>query len=99
MSLHKIEKGLDLPISGKPIQVVRGASPCTQVAVMADDFPGMKARMRVDEGDTVKRGQVLTSIERIAEASGVSKKVVRGAIKSLSEGGFLVDEPIRLTSH
>jgi Na+-transporting NADH:ubiquinone oxidoreductase subunit A len=59
MSLHKIEKGLDLPIPGKPIQVVRGASPCTQVAVMADDFPGMKARMRVDEGDTVKRGQVL----------------------------------------
>ncbi len=59
MALHKIEKGLDLPIPGKPIQVVRGTSPCSRVAVMADDFPGMKARMRVQEGDTVKRGQVL----------------------------------------
>jgi len=59
MALHKIEKGLDLPIPGKPLQVVRGTSPCTRVAVMADDFPGMKARMHVEEGQTVKRGQVL----------------------------------------
>jgi len=59
MSLHKIEKGLDLPISGKPIQVVRGTSPCTRVAVLGDDFPGMKPRMHVEEGETVKRGQVL----------------------------------------
>ncbi|MHA7836899.1 MAG: Na(+)-translocating NADH-quinone reductase subunit A [bacterium] len=57
--MHKIEKGLDLPISGKPIQVVRHASSCTRVAVMADDFPGMKPRMHVEEGQTVKRGQVL----------------------------------------
>jgi Na+-transporting NADH:ubiquinone oxidoreductase subunit A len=59
MALHKIEKGLDLPIPGKPLQVVRGSARCTRVAVMADDFPGMKARMHVEEGDTVKRGQVL----------------------------------------
>lgn len=59
MALHKIEKGLDLPISGKPLQVVRGTSPCTRVAVMADDFPGMKPRMHVEEGAQVKRGQVL----------------------------------------
>jgi Na+-transporting NADH:ubiquinone oxidoreductase subunit A len=59
MALHKIEKGLDLPISGKPLQVVRGTSPCSRVAVMADDFPGMKPRMHVEEGAQVKRGQVL----------------------------------------
>ena len=59
MALHKIEKGLDLPIPGKPIQVIRGTSPCTRVAVVADDYPGMKPRMHVAEGDTVKRGQIL----------------------------------------
>jgi len=59
MALHKIEKGLDLPISGKPIQVIRGTSPCSRVAIMADDFPGMKPRMQVEEGELVKRGQVL----------------------------------------
>ncbi len=65
MALHKIVKGLDLPIPGKPLQVVRGASPCTQVAIMADDFPGMKASMRVEEGESVKRGQVLFEDRKI----------------------------------
>ena len=65
MALHKIVKGLDLPIPGKPLQVVRGGSPCTQVAVMADDFPGMKASMRVEEGESVKRGQVLFEDRKI----------------------------------
>ena len=37
MALHKIEKGLDLPIPGKPLQVVRESTACTRVAVMADD--------------------------------------------------------------
>ncbi len=59
MALHKIVKGLDLPIPGKPLQVVRNTIPCTQVAVMADDFPGMKARMHIEEGQSVQRGQVL----------------------------------------
>ena len=65
MALHKIEKGLDLPIPGKPLQVVRGSSTSTQVAVMADDFPGVKARMHVAEGDAVKRGQLLFEDRKI----------------------------------
>jgi Na+-transporting NADH:ubiquinone oxidoreductase subunit A len=59
MALHKITKGLDLPIAGTPIQVVRDEVSPTRVAVMADDFPGMKPGMRVKEGETVRRGQVL----------------------------------------
>lgn len=59
MALHKFEKGLDLPIPGNPLQVVRGTSPCARVAVLAGDFPGMKPSMQVEEGQTVKRGQVL----------------------------------------
>jgi Na+-transporting NADH:ubiquinone oxidoreductase subunit A len=59
VALHKIQKGLDLPIEGGPIQVVREHVRPQRVAVMADDFPGMKPAMRVKEGETVKRGQVL----------------------------------------
>lgn len=59
MALHKIEKGLDLPLPGSPKQVVRGTSPCTRVAILADDYPGMKPGMHVVEGETVKRGQLL----------------------------------------
>ncbi len=59
MALHKIEKGLDLPISGAPIQVVRRHARPQRVAVMADDFPGMRPAMRVKEGESVRRGEVL----------------------------------------
>ena len=59
MALHKIHKGLDLPIEGAPIQVVREEVRPQRIALMADDFPGMKPGMRVKEGENVKRGQVL----------------------------------------
>ncbi len=99
MALHKIEKGLDLPIPGKPLQVIRGTSPCTRVAVMADDFPGMKPRMRVEEGDTVKRGQVLfedskqPGVLHTAPAAGRilgihrgDKRALQAVVIDLSEG-------------
>ena len=59
MSLHKITKGLDLPITGEPIQIIRERRLPTRVAVVADDFPSMRPGMFVEEGDTVKRGQPL----------------------------------------
>jgi len=59
MATHKITKGLDLPISGRPVQVIRGTAACTRVAVLADDFTGMKPRMHIEEGQTVRRGQTL----------------------------------------
>ncbi len=89
MALHKIEKGLDLPISGKPLQVVRGTAPCTRVAVMADDFPGMKPRMRVEEGQQIKRGEVLfedrkrPGVLHTAPAAGRVIAVHRGPKRAL----------------
>lgn len=68
MALHSIQKGLDLPITGAALQVIRGTRHPARVAVMADDFPGMKPRMTVREGDRVKRGQVLFED---AKAAGV----------------------------
>jgi len=59
MAIHVITKGLDLPMQGAPVHIVRGDTYPTRVAVMADDFPGMKPSMKVVEGETVKRGQVL----------------------------------------
>ena len=99
MALHKIEKGLDLPIPGKPLQVVRGTSPCSRVAVMADDFPGMKPRMHVAEGDTVKRGQVLfedrkmpgvlhtaPGAGRVLAINRGEKRALQSVVIELSEG-------------
>ena len=59
MALHKIHKGLDLPISGEPAQEVRSEPRITRVALLGDDYVGMKPRWLVHEGDPVKRGQPL----------------------------------------
>ena len=55
----KIRRGLDLPVSGAPEQVVRDGPAVRSVAVIGNDYIGMKPTMRVREGDRVKRGQVL----------------------------------------
>ncbi len=59
MAVHVIKRGLDLPITGAPEQRIEDAPAPSRVAVMAQDFPLMKARMDVSVGDEVKRGQVL----------------------------------------
>jgi Na+-transporting NADH:ubiquinone oxidoreductase subunit A len=57
--IHMIRKGLNLPIKGQPNQQVVDARVAERVAVIADDFPFMKAKMLVNEGDNVSRGQKL----------------------------------------
>ena len=58
-AMIKIKKGLDLPITGAPDQVVQGAPHIKSVAVIGDDYVGMKPTMKVKVGDHVKKGQVL----------------------------------------
>jgi Na+-transporting NADH:ubiquinone oxidoreductase subunit A len=89
MAIHEVEKGLDLPIEGAPIQVIRGVAKTRRVAIMADDFPGMKPGMRVAEGDTVRRGQVLfedrktPGVLHTAPGAGRVIGVHRGAKRAL----------------
>lgn len=59
MAVHKIRKGLRLPLAGEPEQVIDTASAPARVAVIAGDYIGMRPQMRVEPGDAVRRGQVL----------------------------------------
>lgn len=59
MGIIKLKKGLDLPIKGKPAQEVFNANRVTRVALLGNDYPGMKPTMLVKEGDIVKLGQPL----------------------------------------
>ncbi|MDJ0787455.1 MAG: Na(+)-translocating NADH-quinone reductase subunit A [Myxococcota bacterium] len=89
MALHHIRKGLDLPIAGAPVQVIRETRMPSRVAVMADDFPGMKPAMAVAEGDVVKRGQLLfedrktPGVRHTAPGAGRVIGVHRGAKRAL----------------
>lgn len=80
-----IKRGLDLPIAGKPVQKVELAKLVTQVALIGDDYVGMKPTMMVAEGDTVKLGQPVFEDKKnpgvlfTSPASGRVLEVVRGA--------------------
>ncbi|MBL6735192.1 MAG: Na(+)-translocating NADH-quinone reductase subunit A [Shewanellaceae bacterium] len=54
-----IRKGLDLPIVGKPEQKIYEGPFIRQVAILGEDYEGMRPTMKVKVGDVVKKGQVL----------------------------------------
>lgn len=61
MKTIPITKGLDIPISGSPEQNIRESNPIRQVALVGDDYIGMKPTMLVQPGDKVVTGQPLFS--------------------------------------
>ena len=59
MKTISLKKGLDIPISGNPKQKIRPGNPIRQVALIGDDYIGMKPTMLVNQGDKVTIGQPL----------------------------------------
>ena len=57
--LIKLKKGLNLPISGEPQQVISAGRKVTKVALLGPDYIGMKPQFAVAVGDRVKLGQTL----------------------------------------
>jgi Na+-transporting NADH:ubiquinone oxidoreductase subunit A len=80
----KITKGLDLPITGSPMQKIFSGPTIKTVAVVGDDFRGMKPSMLVQVGDKVRKGQPLFEDKKTpgvmftAPAAGVVKEINRG---------------------
>ena len=75
----KINKGLDLPITGSPEQRVYDGPAVKTVAILGPDYVGMKPSMTVKVGDQVKLGQQLFTdkkIEGVKFTSPGSGKVV-----------------------
>jgi Na+-transporting NADH:ubiquinone oxidoreductase subunit A len=66
MGLIKIKKGLNLPITGEPEQVLSKSNLAQKVALLGDDYVGMRPTMAVKVGDKVKLGQLLFTDKKIA---------------------------------
>jgi len=64
MKRIEIKKGLDVPVTGEPQQTIKDANPVTRVALLGDDYIGMKPTMEVAIGDRVKTGQLLFTNKR-----------------------------------
>ena len=59
MGVHRITKGLDIPINGEAKPTIEEGNSVNKIAVIATDFPNIKPKMLVKEGDVVKCGQAL----------------------------------------
>jgi Na+-transporting NADH:ubiquinone oxidoreductase subunit A len=79
-----IKKGLDLPITGGPEQKITDGNSIKSVALLGGDYVGLKPKMMVAEGDTVKLGQVLFSdkknpgVNYTSPGAGVVTAINRG---------------------
>ena len=49
--MHKIKKGLDIPIAGEPEQVIHDGPAVISVALLGPDYIGMRPTMLVQEGE------------------------------------------------
>ncbi|MGD7033867.1 Na(+)-translocating NADH-quinone reductase subunit A [Methylotuvimicrobium buryatense] len=84
-----LKKGLDLPITGEPEQIIENGNKVKSVAVLGMDYVGMKPTMMVAEGDKVKLGQVLFSDKKnpgvnfTSPGAGIVKAINRGAKRVL----------------
>lgn len=80
----KLKRGLDVPISGEPEQRIETANTCRSVAILGDDYFGMKPTMVVSQGDKVKLGQCLFTdkknpeVKYTAPAAGIVTEINRG---------------------
>ncbi|MGF1685963.1 Na(+)-translocating NADH-quinone reductase subunit A [Photobacterium japonica] len=84
-----IKKGLDIPIAGTPTQAINDGKSITRVALLGEEYVGMRPTMHIRVGDVVKKGQVLfedkknPGVKFTAPASGKVAEVNRGAKRVL----------------
>ena len=83
--VHVIKKGLDIPISGSPVQEIGSAkNNIRSVGIVGDDYHGMRPTMLVGVGDKVKIGQPVMSDKKnegvlfVSPACGTVRSINRG---------------------
>ncbi|GHE87097.1 Na(+)-translocating NADH-quinone reductase subunit A [Thalassotalea profundi] len=92
-----IKKGLDVPVSGTPQQVIHDGSAIKSVATLGEEFVGMRPTMFVKVGDRVKKGQAIFEDKKnpgvmfTAQAAGVVTEINRGEKRVLQSVVIEID--------
>lgn len=87
----KLRKGLNIKLAGKAEKILLPEVPMARYGVRFADFPGLVARLEVQEGDRVMAGSVLfhdksfPEIKYVSPVSGVVREVIRGEKRVLTE--------------
>ncbi len=83
--VFELKEGLDVPISGKPVQDIQPGPVITKLGLLGDDYIGMRPTMLVNVGDKVKLGQPVFSDKKnegvvyVAPGAGTVTAINRGA--------------------
>ena len=97
MQQHKLRKGLDVPVLGAPGDGIEDQEAVHTVAVLGQDYIGLKPRLAVQEGDVVAAGAPILAhkdtpeVQVTAPVSGRIKAINRGARRVLVSVEIEVD--------
>lgn len=67
MGKIKIKKGLNLPINGEPAQKIIQGKTVSKVALLGEDYVGMKPTLEVEVGSVVKTGDLLFTDKKLPQ--------------------------------
>ena len=99
----KTKRGLDLPITGAPVQELAAGPEIRRVALVGYDYPGLKPTMEVGEGDRVQAGQLVFTdkktdgVRYTAPGSGTVVAINRGAKRVFESLVIELDDTAGLT--
>lgn len=91
MIRHVIRKGHDIPLAGAAREIVESAPPPASIALRTADITGFKFKVHVNEGDSVKPGQILSHTRQFPDirfrspAGGIIREIRRGERRALHE--------------
>ncbi|WP_428925882.1 Na(+)-translocating NADH-quinone reductase subunit A [Marinibacterium sp. SX1] len=89
MQQHSLKKGLDVPVLGAPGDAIEDAATVRTVAILGQDYIGLKPRLAVQEGDVIAAGAPVLAhkdtpqVQVTAPVSGRVKAINRGARRAL----------------
>ena len=98
MQQHTLKKGLDVPVLGAPDTRIEDAAEVRTVAILGQDYIGLKPRLSVQEGDVIAAGAPVFAhkdtpeVRVTAPVSGRVKAINRGARRVLVSVEIEVDD-------
>ena len=97
----KIKKGVDIKLVGEAEKIFASADLPKTYALKPDDFPGLRLKLKVKEGDEVLAGDTVmfdkdrSDIHFASPVSGEVVEVLRGEKRRILEVRILADSEIR----
>ncbi|MEM7396487.1 MAG: NADH:ubiquinone reductase (Na(+)-transporting) subunit A, partial [Verrucomicrobiota bacterium] len=98
MASYHIQKGKDIKLAGKPSSIVKENLTAATVTVFPGEFKGIKPKLLVKEGDSVRIGQPLffdkklPALQFVAPAAGKIAPIEYGERRSLAAIRIEVDK-------